>query len=360
MERKCMHNLDQSICDGTLESSLKLVATLHSNSTGNSVNPIVFNQWADGLRLATKSPALHLAILFGDDALVEPLIKNGFSPTVAYQLSDEPGMRDYLTPLDFAIASRNEPIIHSLLSNGAVLAPLGSDSPCRHLLAHTSLQLWPPSGLPEVLCLLELLLSCGWPVSKGFSRQNKPSATPTFLHQACALSIRLHDYRLPLVKLLIEGSDTTTLLAFATETPLHHAICRDDAEVVDSLLQAQASFRLRGLLDKKNSHDCQPIYIAVQRAIADHDLPLDIIRSLLHRGANLDEPHTLTETRLLRLSKKTRSTARGIAMSSGRQDLIALVQSVGDKQIARPLTRAHTVSGGLLMDRMALPRIGVP
>lgn len=360
MERKCMHNLDQSICDGTLESSLALVATLHSNSTSGSASPIVFNQWADGLRLATKSPALHLAVLFGDKALVEPLIKNGFFPTFAYQLSDEPGMRDYLTPLDLAIASRNEPIIHLLLSNGALLGPPSSDSPCRHLLAHPSLQLWPPSGLPEVLSLLELLLSCGWPASKGFSRQNKPSATPTLLHQACSLSVRLHDYRLPIVKLLIEQSDSTTSSVSATETPLHHAIRRDDAEVVDCLLQAQASFRLRGLLDKKNSHDCQPLYVAVQRAIADHDLPLDIVRSLLDRGANLDEPHTLTEARLLRLSKKTRSTARSIAVASGRQDLIALVQTFGEQQPPRPLTRARTVSGGVSLDRVSLTRIGVP
>ena len=358
IERKCMHNLDQAICDGTLNVALELAATLHSDSTGNAVNPVVFNQWADGLRLATKSPALHLAILFGDDALVEPLIKNGFSPTFAYQLSDELGMRDYLTPLDLAIASRNEPIINMLLSNGAVLGPPNSDSPCHHLLAHTSLQLWPPSGLPELLSLLELLLSCGWPVSRSFSRQNKPSLTPTFLHQACTLSVRLHDYRLPLVKLLIEKSDNTTLFASATETPLHHAIRRDDAEVVDSLLQAQVSFRLRGLLDKRNSHDCQPLYLAVQRAIADHDLPLDIIRSLLDRGANLYEPHTLTEARLLRLSKKTRSTARSIAMASDRQDLIALVQSVGEREPARPLTRARTVSSGLSMDWTTLPHVG--
>jgi ankyrin repeat protein len=361
MERKCMHNLDQSICEGTLENSLTLVDTLHSTAThlGSKVSPIVFNQWADGLRLATKSPALHLAVLFGDDALVEPLIKNGFSPTFAYQLTDEPGMRDYLTPFDFAIASRNEPIIRILLSSAAVLAPPSSDSPCRHLLAHTSLQFWPPSGVPEVMSLLELLLSCGWPVSKGFSRQNNPSPAPTLLHQACSLAVHLHDYRLPLVKFLIEQSDTTALSAPATETPLHHAVRRDDAEVVDILLQAQASFRLRGLLDKKNSHDCQPLYLAVQRAIADHYLPLDIIRSLLDRGANLDEPHTMTEARLLRLSKKTRSTARSIAMASGRQDLILLVHSIGERHPPRPLTRARTVSDDVSIHRTALPQIGV-
>ena len=139
---------------------------------------------------------------------------------------------------------------------------------------------------------------------------------------------------------------------------MHHAIRHDDPEVVDSLLQAQASFRLRGLLDKKNSHDCQPLYIAVQRAISDHDLPLDIIRSLLNHGANLDEPHTLTETRLLRLSKKTRSTARSIAIASGRQDLIALVKSVGEQQSPMTLTRARTVSGGVPMDRTVFPHVG--
>ena len=359
MERQCMHNLDQSICDGTLEKSLTLVATLHSNSTGNSASPIVFNQLVDGLRLATKSPALHLAILFGDDSLVEPLIKNGFSPTLVYQLSNEPGMRDFLTPLDIAVASRNEPIIRQLLESGALLGPPNGDSPCRHLLSHASLQLWPPSEVPEVLSLLQLLLSCGWPVSKSFSRQNKPSSTPTFLHQACSLSFLLHEYRLPLVKVLIEQSDTAILSAPATETPLHHAVRRDDAEVVKSLLQAQVSFRLRSMLEKKNSHDCQPLYLAVQRAIADHDLPLDIIHSLLIHGANMDEPHTLTEARLLRPSKKTQSTARSVAMASGRQDIIALVRSVGEQQSPRPLTRSRTVSDDVSMHRTALPRIGV-
>ena len=209
------------------------------------------------------------------------------------------------------------------------------------------------------MSLLQLLLSCGWPVSKGFSRQSKPSPTPTLLHQASALPVRLHDYRLPLVKFLAEQSDTTILSASATETPLHHAVRRDDADVVDMLLQAQASFRLRGLLDKKNSQDCQPLYLAVQRAIADHDLPLDIVRSLLDRGANPDEPHTMTEARLLRLSKKTRSTARSIAMASGRQDLIALVQSFGERPVSGLLTRAHTVSGNVSMDWTAHPGIGV-
>jgi ankyrin repeat protein len=361
IERKCMHNLDQSICDGKVEASLALIGALTSSAThmDGLVSPIVFNQWTDGLRLATKSPALHLAILFGDNDLVKPLISNGFSPTLTYRLADEPGMRDYTTPLDLAIASRNGPVIRALLTNGAILEPPDNDSPCRHLLAHASLQVWPPSEVPEVLSLAELLLSLGWPVSKGFSRLHKPSAAPTLLHQACSLSGHLHDYRLPLVKLLIEQTDTATLSAPASETPLHHAIRRDDAKVVDSLLQAQASFRLRGLLEKKNMHDLQPLYLAVQRAASDHDLPLDIVRSLLDHRANLDEPHTLTEARLLRPSKKTRSTARSIAMASGRQGLIALVSSVRERQSARTLTRARTVSDDFSTHRTALPRVDV-
>jgi ankyrin repeat protein len=361
MERRCMHNLDQFICDGKMKQSLILANALTSSSTpmGSPASPIVFNQWTDGLRLATKSPALHLAVLFGDDALVEPLIKNGFSPIFVCQLSNEAGMRDYVTPLDIAIASRNESAIRTLLANGAVLAPSDSDSPCRHLLAHASLQMWPPSGVSEVMSLIDFLLSNGWPVSKGFARQHKPATAPTLLHQACNLPVRLHDYRLPLVRILIEQADTATLSAPATETPLHHAIRHDDAEVVDSLLRAQTSFRLRGLLEKKNAHDIQPLYLAVQRAISDHELSLDIIRSLLDYGANPDEPHTVTEARLLRPSKKTRSTARIIAMASGRQDLVALAQNFRERESARPLTRARTVSGDFSTHRIALPHIGV-
>jgi len=47
-------------------------------------------------------------------------------------------------------------------------------------------------------------------------------------------------------------------------------------------------------------------------------------------------------------------------MASGRQDLIALVQSFGEQQSPRPLTRARTVSGGVSLDRVSLPRVGVP
>lgn len=345
IEPKCMHNLDQSICDGNLERSLALVGALLSSSAqkGSHASPIVFNQWTDGLRLATKSPALHLAVLFGDDTLVEPLIKNGFSPNFAYQLSDDPAMRDYSTPLDLAIASRNEPILRVLMVNGAVLEPSNGDSPCRQLLAHASLQMWPPPGYREIQSLLELLLSHGWPVNKGFVRHHKLSATPTFLHQACSISYNLHDYRLPLVNFLIEQADTALSSVLSSETPLHHAIRRDDLEVVNALLQAQATFRLRDSLEKKNTHGVQPLYLAVQRATADHALPLDIIRSLLNRRSNLDELHTQSESRRLRPSKKTHSTARSIAMESGRQDLITLVQGVADNQVLKPLTRARTV-----------------
>jgi len=326
---------------------------------GSPVSPIVFNQWTDGLRLATKSPALHLAILFGDDDLVEPLIKNGFSPHLAYQLSDEPGMQGYSTPLDFAIASRNGPIIRKLLANGAVLAPSNSDSPCRNLLSHASLQLWPPSGVSELLSLVAVLLSCGWPASKDFAPHHKPSATPTLMHQACSLSVRLHSYRLPLVKLLVEHSDTATLSTPATETPLHLAIRHDDQEVVDCLLQAQMNFRLRGMLENKNSHGCQPLYLAVQRAAADRDLRLDIVRLLLDHGANPDEPHTLIETRRLRPSKKTQSTARSIAMESGRQDLISLIQGAEGGKYPKSLMKAHTASDDVSMYWNTLPNVGI-
>lgn len=357
-----IHNLDQSICDGRQEKAHVLTNALFSDSTqvGDPATSIVFNHFNDGLRLATKSPALHLAVLFGDAALIKPLIKKGFSPNLPYQLSHEPGMRGYLTPLDLAIASRDDSIIRELVANGAVLDPPKGESPCRQLLAPESLQLWPPSEVSGLLSTLELLLSFGWPVSKGFARLHTTSSTaPTFLHQACSLSANLHDYRLPLVKFLLEEPDTSALPALASETPLHHAIRRDDLEVVDAILQAQNSFQLQTLLDKKSAHGYQPLYLAVQRATANHDLPLDIVRCLLDQGADLDNTHTQLKSRRLRPSTKTQSTARSIAMESNRQDLISLVQSVGDKRVPTPLTRARTVCDDGSMDRSTLPRVSI-
>jgi ankyrin repeat protein len=361
IEPACMHNLDQSIIDNRLEKSQTLISALHTGSiqSDNPATSVVFNQWTSGLRMANKSPALHLAVLFGDHALVKPLVNNGFSPNFEYQVSKEPGMRDYLTPLDLAIASRDDSIIRELLANGAILDPSKGESPCRQLLAPASLQLWPPSVVSDILSTLTLLLSSGWPVSKSFARHHTTSPTPTLLHQACSLSASLHDYRLPLVKFLLEQPDNATLSAFASETPLHHAIRCDDLEVVDALLQAQSGFRLQGLLEKRGSDGYQPLYLAVQRVIADRDLSLDIIRHLLDHRASLDHEHTQIESRRLRTSKKTHSTARSTAMESGRQDLIDLVRSVENKQLAKPLMRSRTVSDDVSMRRSTLPRIGV-
>jgi ankyrin repeat protein len=361
IEPACLHNLDQSIIENRLEKSQTLVSALQTGSTRSDspANSIVFNQWTSGLRMANKSPALHLAVLFGDHTLVKPLVNHGFSPNFEYQLSKEPGMRDYITPLDLAIASRDCSVIRELLANGAILDPSKGESPCRQLLAPVSLQLWPPSGVSEIMSTLTLLLSSGWPVSKSFARHHTTSPTPTFLHQACSLYASLRDHRLPLVKFLLEQLDDATLSAFASETPLHHAIRRDDLEVVDALLQAQSGFRLQGLLEKRGSDGYQPLYLAVQRAIADRDLSLDIVRHLLDRRADPDHEHTQIESRRLRTSKKTHSTARSTAMESGRQDLIDLVGSVENKQLSKPLMRARTVSDDVSMRRSTLPHIGV-
>jgi ankyrin repeat protein len=356
-----MHNLDDAICSGKVEKALTLINALYSGSTqsGNSDASIVFNSFSPGLRSATKSPALHLAVLFGDLALIKPLTKNGFSANLPYQLSCEPGMQEFLAPLDIAIASRNEQIILELLANGALLDPTKGLSPCRQLLAPTSLQLWPPSDVLEVKSTLDLLLSSGWLAGRGFARQSAPIAMPTLLHQACSLPPLFAEHRLPLVNFIIERYDTNYLSVPASETPLHYAIRLDDVSVVDALLQAQRSSRLRNMLDKRNAQDCQPLYLAVQRAIANFDLPLTIVRSLLDQGAGLDNVHTQYESRRLRTSKKTHSTARSIAMESGREDLVALVQLHKERVTLQPLTRARTVSDDSLLRKSALPHIGV-
>lgn len=355
-----MHNLDQAICDGKLEKSLTLVNALLSGSTqlGNPATTIIYN--SNGLKYANKSPALHLAVLFGDVELVKPLVKNGFAPNFAFKLSDEPGLRECQTPLDIAIASRNHKIIRDLLANGASLDPAKGESPCRQLIAHASLQLWPPSEVSEITSTLKLLLSFGWPISKGFARNQTPSPTPTFLHQACSITPSLHDYRLPLVQYILEQSDTATISAPASETPLHHAVRRDDLDVVNALMQGQPTYKVRSLLEKTNTQQCQPLYLAVTRAVADSDLPLDIVARLLQLGASLDDVHTQFESRRFRTSKKTQSTARSIAMESSRQDLIDLVEGFEEKQVAKPLARSRTVSDDISMHhRSAVPHIGV-
>lgn len=272
-----MHNLDQAICDDKLDKSLTLLNALLSGSTqlGNPVTTIIYN--SNGLKYANKSPALHLAVLFGDEDLIKPLVKNGFAPNFGYKLSDEPGLRGYQTPLDIAIASRNHKIIRDLLANGASLDPSKGESPCRQLIAYSSLQLWPPSEVSEITSTLKLLLSFGWPISKGFARHQTPSATPTFLHQACSISPSLHDYRLPLVQFILEQTDTATISAPASETPLHHAVRRDDLDVVNALMQGQTTYKVRSLLEKRNTQQCQALYLAITRVVADTDLPLDIV-----------------------------------------------------------------------------------
>jgi ankyrin repeat protein len=356
-----VHNLDEAICSGKVEKALTLVNALYSTSTqlDNPDTSIVFSSFSPGLRSATKSPALHLAVLFGDLTLIKPLTKNGFSANFAYQLSFEPGMQETLAPLDVAIASRNEQIILELLAHGALLDPTKGLSPCRQLLAPTSLQLWPPSDVFEVISTLDLLLSRGWLAGRGFARQNTPIAVPTLLHQACSLPPTFSEYRLPLVNFILERYDTNYLSVPALETPLHHAIHLDDILVVDTLLQAQRSFRLRNMLDKRNAQDSQPLYQAVQRAIANFDLPLTIIRGLLDQGADLDNVHTQYESRRLRSSKKTHSTARSIAMESGREDLVALTKLHKERATLQPLTRARTVSDDGSLRKSALPHIGV-
>ena len=356
-----MHNLDEAICSGKLEKALTLINALYSGSTrlDNPDTSIVFSSFSPGLRTATKSPALHLAVLFGDLTLIKPLAKNGFSANLPYQLSCEPGMQEFLAPLDIAIANRNKQIILELLANGAILDPAKGLSPCRQLLAPTSLQLWPPSDVSEVISTLDLLLSSGWLAGKGFARQSTPVSMPTLLHQACSLPPLFAEYRLPLVNFILERYDADYLSVPALETPLHHAIRLDDICVVDALLQAQRSFRIRNMLEKRNAQDSQPLYQAVQRAIANFDLPLTIIRGLLDQGADLDNVHTQYESRRLRTSKKTHSTARSIAMESGREDLIALVSLHKERATLQPLTRARTVSDDGSLRKSALPHIGV-
>jgi hypothetical protein len=102
-------------------------------------------------------------------------------------------------------------------------------------------------------------------------------------------------------------------------TALREAIGLDDADAVNTLLRWQPSHRVQSWLSKKDGYGSTPLFFAMRRATSSKDLPLDIIRSLLEYGADVEERDVEWKTRLWR------GTAKSLALNSGRDDLVALV-----------------------------------
>jgi hypothetical protein len=238
------------------------------------------------------------------------------------------------------------------------LDPPKGETPCRQLLAPAFLQLWPPSKALEVLSTLGLLLSSGWPAKKDFARHHTACSTAIFLHQACSLSPRLHNFRHHLSGFTLDQSDIVKLTAFASETPLHHAVRRDDLEVVQALLKAQRSFRLQSAGEEE--HTRLSAAISCCSAGSRRSTPTTghspLSTGLRSRSGRL---HTQTAPHRLWSSKEIHSTACSVPMESDRQDLIDLVHEFEDKQSPKLLTRAQPVCGNMSTNRFNLPHIGV-
>jgi ankyrin repeat protein len=108
---------------------------------------------------------------------------------------------------------------------------------------------------------------------------------------------------------------------------LNEAIALDDIDAVRASLSQSQQHDMPGLLSlllKQDSGGRAPLSHAVCRADIDTRLPLEIVRILLDHGADLDQGWRVFLTNRM-------TTARRIALTSGRDDLVALVKSYAAK-----------------------------
>jgi hypothetical protein len=108
------------------------------------------------------------------------------------------------------------------------------------------------------------------------------------------------------------------------------AISFDNADTVNAFLGFQESGHTRFPMSAKNLHGNEPLYLAIQRATNNKSLPLDIVRSLLEHGADLEEPSSISWRQ-----RAWRGTPKELALASGRDDLVALVKSHAAKTAAK-------------------------
>jgi hypothetical protein len=270
--------------------------------------------------------ALHLAVLFRDIYLIEPLITAGYSPNLPLPVSDREPFRDLRTPIDIAVASRSEPITEALLMRGTKLNLIGGASPCLQLFATASLNLWPSPDEHAYTGMIKLLLDCDSHnvVLGSHRRTTRDSWTKSLLHQICDVPKTSSDLRLPLIIYALEQYGRGWPNPSAYCSPLHVAIQLYDLKTLEFVLEASdvhhVNYYLQcGIEDRKT-----PLRYAIEEVVAKLWHSLDIVEALLKRGASLEET-SKAPSRYLGGFFQTKTSLRTTAMRSNRPDLRELV-----------------------------------
>jgi hypothetical protein len=320
---KINRQLEASICAGNSIKPATLPKLVPSQAASTVRRPATteLQPKRDGL-------ALLLAVFFRDIYLIKPLIERGYSPHANLVYSWD---REHITPMEFAIATRCEPVIRELLDIAPVL-PCARDQPlCRALLAHQNLELSPASGVEPIKRVIDLLMparssahpACGctrFPAP--YSRDPCHELVWYLIHDACNMPSDLHDYRLPLVTHLLKYTRSLGDLPSycVLDIRLATAVILGLPTVVKFLLtEATNKSLLRTWLQKM--HFASLLDLAIRNAKNFPEIPLDTVRALFQMEAEL-QAKSPADHRAVRSRKK----AVDLALESGRADLISLVE----------------------------------
>ena len=129
---------------------------------------------------------------------------------------------------------------------------------------------------------------------------------------------------IPLVTYILEYSVSTNRLSrYTVDSPLCNAIFLNDNNTLKFLMEAADQTTMKAWLRIKNAEGVLPLFEAISGVIVNPTRSLDVVRSLLDKGASLG-CFRLAPLGLFRIMQ--RQTARQYALESGRVDLIALVK----------------------------------
>jgi hypothetical protein len=315
--------LEASICAGTSIKPATLPKLVPSQAASRVRRPATtkLQPKRDGL-------ALLLAVFFRDIYLIKPLIERGYSPHANLVYSRD---RQHITPMEFAIATRCEPVIRELLDNAPVLPCARDQSLYRALLAHENLELCPATGVEPIKRVIDLLMparssahaACGctrFPAP--YSRDPCHEVVWHLIHDACNMPSHLHDYRVPLVTHLLKYTRSLEDLPSyrVLDVRLATAVILGLPTVVKYLLtETTNKSLLRTWLQKMRFASL--LDLAIRNAKNFPEIPLDTVRALLEMEAEL-QAKCPADHRAVRSRKK----AVDLALESGRADLISLVE----------------------------------
>lgn len=336
--RTYLVNLQKIEINGELEASI---------CTGNSIEPaslsrLVPSQVASTVLMPATPKfqrrkndlALLLAVIFRDIYLIKPLIKRGYSPHADLVYSQD---RNQSTPMEFAIATRCEPVIRELLDNVPVL-------PCAHgqvllgvLLNHGNLRISPPSGIESIKRVIDLLMparSLAYAACDCGPFENPAGRIPPchqcvwqLINDSCNMPSHMHDYRLPLVTHLLQYTKFPGGMPLyrVLDARLTKAVILGFPTVVKFLITETTEDSLLRTWLKKN-YFMRLLELAILRAINLPKISLDTVRVLLEMEADLQakDPSGQPAIRL-------RERAINPALKSKRADLVALVETYNER-----------------------------